>query len=218
MIRAIARFFTRFFLCNEWKAVCISATRLLDNAQGHSHMEPAWLLQALLVSGEDHRFFRHQGVDMKSLCRAAWRTFVCGQREGGSTIEMQLVRVLTNRYERTFRRKLREILLAVMLPTILPKSRIPSLYIQIAYYGWHMNGLFEACNRLRLSPISQSAIDSAKLIARLKYPEPQEMSAERARKIEIRAQHLLSLYEVHFCSNRYDGFKLRTSNGTLQSI
>ena len=43
----------------------------------------------LLVVGEDHRIALHPVVDPLALCRAAWRTYGCGQREGGSTVAMQ---------------------------------------------------------------------------------------------------------------------------------
>ena len=47
----------------------------------------------------------HPGVEQLALCRAAWRTYGRGRQEGGSTVAMQLFRVLTSRFERSWRRK-----------------------------------------------------------------------------------------------------------------
>jgi membrane carboxypeptidase/penicillin-binding protein PbpC len=62
---------------------------------------PPSILQAMLVTGEDHRFYSHFGIDLIAVCRAIWRTVICGRREGASTIEMQLV-WLTNQREDLF--------------------------------------------------------------------------------------------------------------------
>ena len=106
----------------------------------------------LLVLGEDHRISLHPGVDPLALCRAAWRTSVRGRREGGSTIAMQLVRVLTGRYERSWRRKAREMVLAVRVTRHVSSGEFPALYLSVAYYGWRMNGFFQACRRLQIDP------------------------------------------------------------------
>ncbi|WP_425973207.1 transglycosylase domain-containing protein [Aeromonas caviae] len=55
------------------------------------------LLKNTLVVGEDHRFWNHSGVDYFSLLRAIVKTGFFKNREGGSTIAMQLVRVITSK-------------------------------------------------------------------------------------------------------------------------
>src|SRR2546427_12721630 len=62
---------------------------------------PSVLAEELLVCGEDHRFFRHGGIDTIAVCRAVWRGLVLLRPEGASTIEMQIVRVMSGRFERT---------------------------------------------------------------------------------------------------------------------
>jgi membrane carboxypeptidase/penicillin-binding protein len=52
---------------------------------------------------------------------------------GGSTLEQQLARVVTNRYEPTIRRKIEETLLASLLVGRIPKTDIPGLYLSVAY-------------------------------------------------------------------------------------
>ena len=149
---------------------------------------------SLLILGEDHRFYCHPGFDPIALCRAAWRTFVCGRREGGSTIAMQLVRALTRRYDNTILRKTREIVLAVRLIQYVPKEDLPGLYLWVAYYGWRMNNFLQACDRLGIDPASQDLYSAAQLAARLKYPQPKVVSAKRLRKIEQRCVYLMERY------------------------
>ena len=149
----------------------------------------------LLIAGEDHRFDGHPGVDAVALCRAVWKTYFRGTRQGGSTIAMQLVRTLTGRYERTVPRKIREIVLAVRLTRHVPRERIPLLYLWCAHYGWRMNGFREACARTGLDPETAGLDAEAELVARLKYPQPKDPSPERMEAIRRRGLHLIRLLE-----------------------
>src|SRR6267378_715365 len=72
---------------------------------------PQVLISALLVA-EDHRFYVHGGVDPLAILRAIWHSFYHRRLIGGSTIEQQLVRTLTERKERNLKRKIRELALA----------------------------------------------------------------------------------------------------------
>ena len=145
----------------------------------------------LLVLGEDHRIANHPGVDLLALCRALWHTYACGRREGGSTIAMQLVRVLTGRFERNWRRKANEIILAIRLTHHVPNGELPVLYLSVGYYGWRMNGFIQACRKLCIDPESCSLLESAMLVARLKYPEPKKCSTERSLQITKRSEYLM---------------------------
>lgn len=152
-------------------------------------------LHKLLIAGEDHRFMYHRGVDIIALCRAVWRTFFCRRREGGSTIAMQLVRVLTGKYEVTFTRKTLEIYLALRMTKYLPKEKIITLYLSVAYFGWNMNGIKQAIEELKYDPHNLSLREAASLIARLKYPEPKSFSKRREKLINVRTDYILTRYE-----------------------
>ena len=173
----------------EWAtlrdAVEHSRSKLLQDA----YATPPKPMVELLIVGEDHRFRHHPGVDPVALCRALWKT-IRGSRQGGSTVAMQLVRTLTGRYEITLERKIREIVLAVLLTRYFGKADLPTLYLYIAYYGWKMNGFPQACRRLGIDPGAMSQSEAAKLVARLKYPEPRLASIKRTKQIERRASHL----------------------------
>ena len=84
---------------------------------GRANIDP--LLVAALIAAEDRRFFRHAGIDFGRTLRAALGWFLGRRSGGGSTVEQQLVRVLTGRMERTLGRKLREILAAAGVGRVL---------------------------------------------------------------------------------------------------
>src|SRR5205814_3743247 len=93
--------------------------------------------------------------------------------EGASTIEQQLVRVLTNDFKRTLGRKIKEIFLATTLRYIIPRKYIPIAYLQVAYYGTNLIGLKAILNKFNIeSPDDLSEETAAEIIARIKYPEP----------------------------------------------
>ncbi len=208
-------------LASDWDTVrrrldaeCAEFERSPDGA-------PPIVVQRLLVSGEDHRHARHPGFDLIAIGRACWRRLSRGTHEGASTIEQQIVRVLTGRYERTLARKLREILLATLVAQRYPKRCLPAVYLAIGYYGWRMNGYSQACRRLGLSMHSPSSDEAARLVARLKYPQPRKASAHRESQIERRAKHLRALYQRHLLDGTYrhlDGSALRNRPTPLDPV
>ena len=145
--------------------------------------------------GRTHRLAWHLGVDPLALCRAAWRTCGRDRRECGSTVAMQLVRVLTGRFDRSWRRKVDEMALAILVTRHVPKAELPALYLSVGYYGWQMNGLAQACRRLEIDPACCSLHASAMLVARLKYPQPRDCSAARWQQIANRSEYLTVRYE-----------------------
>lgn len=162
-----------------------------------SEVRPNRSMCRLLVVGEDHRIARHPGVDPLALCRAAWRTYGCGRREGGSTVAMQLVRVLTGRFEKSWRRKVDEMVLAMLVTHHVAIEELPALYLSVGYYGWGMNGFVQACRRLRIDPGRCSLLESASVIARLKYPEPKRCTERRRLQIARRSEYLIARLEDH---------------------
>ena len=149
-------------------------------------------LTKALIEGEDHRFRMHTGVDLWAVARALLNTFWARPRQGASTIQQQLVRVATGRYEITLRRKIREIALGVALGRYFSQDEILALYLVKGYYGYAMSGLFRACERLRINPAMASPAEAASLVARLKYPEPRVNSPTQRERINRRTQHILA--------------------------
>lgn len=88
------------------------------------------------VAIEDERFYRHTGVDMTGVVRAAFANFTSGETvQGGSTITMQLVRSLYISNERTFDRKIREAKLAEELEDERSKAWILNSYLNSVSFG-----------------------------------------------------------------------------------
>lgn len=105
---------------------------------------PKPMVQAILAA-EDDRFYQHPGVDYQGLLRAAVNLLQTGEKtQGGSTITMQVARNFFLSSEKTYVRKLREILLALKIESALSKDEILELYINKIYLGNRAYGLTAA--------------------------------------------------------------------------
>lgn len=156
------------------------------------------LIEQLLISGEDHRYKFHIGFDLIAIFRAVLKNIVYHKKEGASTIEQQLVRVISNDFTRSIKRKVKEIFLATTVTEIIPRSKVPLLYLHVAYYGPNIIGLNKILEKLQISDghlISEST--AAEIVARIKYPEYALESKNRLKQIEQRKNHLLKLYWRH---------------------
>ena len=97
---------------------------------------------SLLFASEDKRFRSHYGVDPLALLRAAFQFVGSGHiRSGGSTLTMQVARLLEPRHDRSFSAKLRQIVRALELERVLSKDQILWLYLQLAPYGGNIEGI-----------------------------------------------------------------------------
>ena len=93
-------------------------------------------LRRAVIAVEDVRFFEHPGLDYIGMLRAAWTNVRRGGKvEGASTITQQLARSLFLSSERTFDRKVRELILAYKMELVLTKEQILELYLNQIYFG-----------------------------------------------------------------------------------
>ena len=105
---------------------------------------PPLLVKALLAA-EDDRFFEHPGVDYHGLLRAAWNLAATGEKsQGGSTITMQVARNFFLTSEKTYLRKVTEILLALKIDRELSKEEVLELYLNKVYLGNRAYGMAAA--------------------------------------------------------------------------
>jgi len=89
-----------------------------------------------IVSIEDSRFFEHRGVDIFGIMRAAYRNVLArGIVEGGSTITQQLAKQLFLTPEKSFYRKLKELILSLKIEKRFSKRKILELYLNKIYFG-----------------------------------------------------------------------------------
>ncbi|GAC1440096.1 MAG: penicillin-binding protein 1A [Solirubrobacteraceae bacterium] len=94
------------------------------------------ILKQATVAIEDQRFYQHNGVDYTGILRAAVKDLSSGRtRQGGSTITMQLVRNLYINNEHTFKRKIREAVIATRLEKAHDKDWILTSYLNSVPYG-----------------------------------------------------------------------------------
>ena len=99
-------------------------------------------LLRMLVAYEDQRFFEHRGIDPLALGRAALQ-FVGNGRivSGGSTLSMQVARLIEPREGRSLAAKLRQLVRAVQIERRLSKDEILNLYLTLAPYGGNLEGV-----------------------------------------------------------------------------
>jgi penicillin-binding protein 1C len=97
---------------------------------------------AMLFAYEDKRFHAHHGVDPLALVRAAVQLTTSGHiQSGGSTLTMQVARLLEPRSNRNLTAKLRQVVRAVEIERALSKDDILSLYLDLAPYGGNIEGV-----------------------------------------------------------------------------
>jgi len=127
----------------------------------------------MLLAYEDRRFKRHAGVDPLALARAAWQLLRHGRIvSGGSTITMQLARLLEGPRERTLATKLAQMLRALQIEARLSKRQILELYLTLAPYGGNLEGTRAAALAwFGKPPVKLTAAESALLVALPQLPE-----------------------------------------------
>jgi monofunctional biosynthetic peptidoglycan transglycosylase len=129
-------------------------------------------LRAAVVYAEDYHFYTHDGVDWEAIESAVERDLGAGQlRVGGSTITQQLAKNLYLSPNKSFLRKLREMLIAFSLEDHLTKTRILELYLNVVEWG---DGVFGAEAAARHwfghSAASLSPAEAARLAIALPNP------------------------------------------------
>ncbi len=128
---------------------------------------PEKMVQAFLAA-EDDRFFEHPGVDYQGILRAGIQLILTGERrQGGSTITMQVARNFYLTREKTFTRKLNEILLALQIERELSKEEILELYLNKIYLGNRAYGIGAASEVYYGKPLDQLNLAQIAMIAGL---------------------------------------------------
>ncbi|WP_447979126.1 penicillin-binding protein 1A [Candidatus Nitrospira bockiana] len=156
---------------------------------------PQHFIQAV-IAVEDVRFFEHPGLDVVGIARAAWTNLRRGGKvEGASTITQQLARALLLSPERTYMRKLKELLLAYKMETVLSKEQILETYLNQIYFGQGAYGVRAAVQTYFGKPLAELTLPEAALLAGLpKSPNNYSpyRNPERAKK---RQEHVLARME-----------------------
>lgn len=128
---------------------------------------PKQVVQAF-VAAEDDTFFEHSGIDYISIVRAAWVNFSAGGKikQGASTITQQVAKSLVGN-EKSYIRKLKDMLLAKRIEERFTKEEILHLYLNQIYFGHGAYGVGEAARSYFGKKIGDLTISEAALLAGL---------------------------------------------------
>ena len=128
---------------------------------------PKLAVQAFLAA-EDDQFFEHGGINPQALFRAALANMRAGRNvQGGSTITQQVAKTLLLSSERTFGRKLRDILLAIEMEKNLTKEEILFLYLNQIYFGQSAYGIEMAAQTYFKKSARQLTLGESAMLAGL---------------------------------------------------
>ncbi|MBS0533448.1 MAG: penicillin-binding protein 1C [Proteobacteria bacterium] len=154
----------------------------------------------LLFGYEDKRFYAHHGVDAFAMARAAWQLVSKGHIvSGGSTLTMQVARLLEPREHRTFIAKLRQVTRAFELEHALTKDQVLSLYLTLAPYGGNLEGIRAASLAyFGKEPRRLSLSEAALLVALPQSPEKRrpDRHADDARAARDRVLDRVALAHI----------------------
>ena len=128
---------------------------------------PKALTQAV-IAVEDTRFLEHPGLDIVGIGRAAWTNLKKGGRfQGASTITQQLARALFLTPERTYRRKIKELILAIKMEWVLTKDQILEMYLNQIYFGHGAYGIAAATLTYFDKSVTELSLPEAAFLAGL---------------------------------------------------
>jgi len=157
---------------------------------------PKTLTQAVIAT-EDARFFEHPGLDYIGMLRAAWTNIRHGGRkvEGASTITQQLARSLFLSSERSYERKIRELVLAYKMEAVSGKEQILETYLNQIYFGQGAYGVGSAARSYFGKDIRELTLAESAFLAGLPK-SPSRFSPFTAYELaKKRQEHVLSRME-----------------------
>jgi penicillin-binding protein 1A len=152
---------------------------------------PQVMKQAILAA-EDDRFFEHSGVDLLGIARAALANVAAGGKsQGASTITMQLARNFFLSNERSYTRKIYEILLALKIETQLTKEQILEIYLNQIFLGQRAYGFASAAQIYYGKPLAKITAAEAAMLAGLPKAPSAYNPVVNPKRARIRQQYVL---------------------------
>ena len=162
---AIALVSGALYLYVEWSLPNISILNKTRAVAVRIDQVPKQFIQAVLAT-EDSRFYSHPGIDIRGIARAALAVISSGRKvQGASTITMQVARHFFLTPQKTYLRKINEMLLAIKIENTFSKDKILELYLNTIYFGNGAHGIVAAAriyygkklNRLTLPEMAMLA-------------------------------------------------------------
>ncbi len=181
---------------------------------------PQQLVNAF-IAAEDDSFYQHPGVDLKGLLRAAVQLALTGKKkQGGSTITMQVTRNFLLSNEKTYTRKLKEIMLALKIEREYSKDKIMELYLNQIFMGHRAYGVAAAAQVYYGKTLSELSLAEHAMIAGLpKAPSIFNPITNKARALERRNYVLQRMLELqHISQQDYEDASSQPSTAKLQTV
>jgi len=181
---------------------------------------PQQLINAF-IAAEDDSFYEHPGVDFKGLIRAGLQLALTGKKkQGGSTITMQVTRNFLLSSEKTYTRKLKEIMLALKIEHEYPKNEILELYLNQIFMGHRAYGIAAAAQVYYGRSLNELNLAEHAMIAGLpKAPSLYNPITNEARAIERRNYVLHRMLELnHITQQDYENASRQPSTAKIQVV
>ena len=163
---------------------------------------PASLKNAIIAI-EDHRFYKHNGVDLIGTIRALFRDLKAGGMvEGGSTITQQLTKNTILTSEKTLKRKMQEVFLAIAVERKYSKSEILQMYMNQIYFGDGAYGIKQAASKYFAKEVQDLSLSQSALLAGLiKAPSALNPYKHMEKATERRNLVLAAMREQGYITN-----------------
>ena len=165
---------------------------------GYFHREKRFLIPLSMMSpitvkaflaAEDAGFYQHEGVDLPGIVRAAIKNLIAGGiKQGGSTITQQVIKSMLLTPERSYERKLKEVILAYRLEKYLTKDEILTIYLNQIFLGSRAYGVEAAAREYFGVSASQLTTAQAAVLAGLPVAPSRNSpysSPDRARERQL---------------------------------
>ena len=148
-------------------------------------------LRNAFIAVEDNRFYDHNGIDIRGIFRAVYSNLVSGEvAEGGSTITQQLAKNAFLSQDRTIKRKIEEIFIAMRLEREYTKDEILEMYLNQIYFGRGAYGVEAAAQTYFGKDVSQLDLSECAMLAGIPrspnyYSPLNNLAAANERKGEV---------------------------------
>ena len=149
------------------------------------------VLKDAVLAAEDARFYEHGGVDYKGIARAALANLRDARSQGGSTITMQVAKNFYLPTEKTYTRKIYELLLTWKIERMLTKEQILELYMNQIYLGQRAFGFAAASEIYFGKPVKELSIAEAAMLAALPVAPSAYNPIVNPKRATVRQQFIL---------------------------
>lgn len=157
-------------------------------------------VQDAVIATEDKNFYKHHGYDLSGLMRSTFANVFAGRVvQGASTITQQLARILFLSNEKTYSRKIKELIVAVRIEKTIPKDKILEMYLNNVYLGSGAYGVEGASQVYFNKHLKDLTLAESALIAGLpQAPSVYSPFHDKDLAIKRRNQVLKRMYKMRF--------------------